>query len=92
MKKEVKELIQEELNSVKQSKQKVITGIILIIVNVVLILLNLIPAYTSLLTTILIILVWNQLMEYRINKSVLFLTRYIVDKEFAEEFDKINNK
>lgn len=92
MKKEVKELIQEELNSVKQSKQKVITGIILIIVNVVLILLNLTPAYTSLLTTILIILVWNQLMEYRINKSVLFLTRYIVDKEFAEEFDKINNK
>jgi hypothetical protein len=88
MQEKIKLLLHKELNSVKQSKQKVITGIILIVINIVLILLNLIPIQTSLLTTILVILVWNQVMEYRINKSVLFLTRYIVDEEFAKEFDK----
>ena len=88
MQEKIKLLLHKELNSVKQSKQKVITGIILTVINIALILLNLIPIQTSLLTTILVILVWNQVMEYRINKSVLFLTRYIVDEEFAKEFDK----
>ena len=31
-------------------------------------------------------------MDHGINKSVLVLMRYIVDEEYAKEFDKKNNK
>jgi len=47
---------------------------------------------TLIFTLILLFSVWSIVMDLGINKSVLVLMRYIVDEEYAKEFDKENQK
>ena len=92
MDKEIKDLLEKEIKSVKQSRLKVIVGVGLLTANIVLLLMGILEISTLILTLILIFSVWSIIMDHGINKSVLALMRYIVDEEYAKEFDKENQK
>ena len=85
---EVKELLKKEIKLVNQSKFKVGVGVGLLLTNLMLVMFSLLDIYTLVFSIILLYIVWNQVAEYRINKMTLVLMRYIVDEEFAKEFDK----
>ena len=92
MDKEIKDLLEKEIKSVKQSRLKVIVGVGLLTVNIVLLLMGILDISTLIFTLILLFSVWSIVMDHGINKSVLVLMRYIVDEEYAKEFDKENHK
>jgi len=58
----------------------------------VLLLMGILEISTLIFTLILLFSVWSIVMDHGINKSVLVLMRYIVDEEYAKEFDKKNEK
>ena len=91
MDKEIKELLEKEIKSVNQSRLKVIIGVGLLTANIVLLLMGILEISTLIFTLILIFSVWSVIMDHGINKAVLALMRYIVDEEFAKDFDKENN-
>ncbi len=88
MDKEIKDLLEKEIKSVKQSRLKVIVGVGLLIANIVLLLMGILDISTLIFTLILLFSVWSIIMDHGINKAVLVLMRYIVDEDFAKEFDK----
>ena len=92
MEKEIKDLLEKEIKSVNQSRLKVIVGVGLLTANIVLLLMGILEISTLIFTLILLFSVWSIIMDHGINKSVLVLMRYIVDEEYAKEFDKENNK
>ena len=92
MDKEIKDLLEKEIKSVNQSRLKVIVGVGLLTANIVLLLMGILDISTLIFTLILLFSVWSIVMDHGINKSVLVLMRYIVDEEYAKEFDKKNNK
>ena len=92
MEKEIKDLLEKEIKSVNQSRLKVIVGVGLLTANIVLLLMGILDISTLIFTLILLFSVWSIVMDHGINKSVLVLMRYIVDEEYAKEFDKKNNK
>ena len=92
MDKEIKDLLEKEIKSVKQSRLKVIVGVGLLTANIVLLLMGILDISTLIFTLILLFSVWSIVMDHGINKSVLVLMRYIVDEEYAKEFDKKNEK
>tara|TARA_R110001632_G_scaffold46547_1_gene118254 strand:+ start:98 stop:376 length:279 start_codon:yes stop_codon:yes gene_type:complete len=92
MDKEIKDLLEKEIKSVKQSRLKVIVGVGLLTANIVLLLMGILEISTLIFTLILLFSVWSIVMDHGINKSVLVLMRYIVDEEYAKEFDKENQK
>ena len=92
MEKEIKDLLEKEIKSVNQSRLKVIVGVGLLTVNIVLLLMGILEISTLIFTLILLFSVWSIIMDHGINKAVLVLMRYIVDEEYAKEFDKKNNK
>ena len=89
---EVKELLKKEIKLVNQSKFKVGVGVGLLLTNLILVIFSLLDIYTLIFSIILLYIVWNQIMEYRINKVTLVLMRYIIDEDFAKEFDKEKEK
>ena len=89
---EVKELLKKEIKLVNQSKFKVGVGVGLLLTNLILVAFSLLDIYTLIFSIILLYIVWNQIMEYRINKVTLVLMRYIIDEDFAKEFDKEKEK
>jgi len=91
MEKEIKDLLEKEIKSVNQSRLKVIVGVGLLTANIVLLLMGILEISTLIFTLILLFSVWSIVMDYRVNKAVLVLMRYIVDEEFAKDFDKENN-
>ena len=91
MEKEIKDLLEKEIKSVNQSRLKVIVGVGLLTANIVLLLMGILEISTLIFTLILIFSVWSIIMDHGINKAVLALMRYIVDEEFAKDFDKENN-
>ena len=91
MEKEIKDLLEKEIKSVNQSRLKVIIGVGLLTANIVLLLMGILEISTLIFTLILIFSVWSVIMDHGINKAVLALMRYIVDEEFAKDFDKENN-
>ena len=91
MEKEIKDLLEKEIKSVNQSRLKVIVGVGLLTANIVLLLMGILEISTLIFTLILIFSVWSVIMDHGINKAVLALMRYIVDEEFAKDFDKENN-
>ena len=92
MEKEIKDLLEKEIKSVNQSRLKVIVGVGLLTANIVLLLMGILEISTLIFTLILLFSVWSIVMDHGINKVVLALMRYIVDEEFAKDFDKINEK
>ena len=92
MDKEIKDLLEKEIKSVKQSRLKVIVGVGLLTANIVLLLMGILDISTLIFTLILLFSVWSIVMDHGINESVLVLMRYIVDEEYAKEFDKENQK
>ena len=92
MEKEIKDLLEKEIKSVNQSRLKVIIGVGLLTANIVLLLMGILDISTLIFTLILLFSVWSIVMDHGINKSVLVLMRYIVDEEYAKEFDKENQK
>lgn len=92
MDKEIKDLLEKEIKSVKQSRLKVIVGVGLLTANIVLLLMGILDISTLIFTLILLFSVWSIVMDHGINKAVLALMRYIVDEEYAKEFDKENKK
>ena len=92
MDKEIKDLLEKEIKSVNQSRLKVIVGVGLLTANIVLLLMGILEISTLIFTLILLFSVWSIIMDHGINKAVLVLMRYIVDEEYAKEFDKKNNK
>jgi len=92
MDKEIKDLLEKEIKLVKQSRLKVIVGVGLLTANIVLLLMGILDISTLIFTLILLFSVWSIIMDHGINKSVLVLMRYIVDEEYAKEFDKKNKK
>ena len=91
MDKEIKELLEKEIKLVNQSGLKVIVGVGLLTANIVLLLMGVLEISTLIFTLILLFSVWSIVMDYRVNKAVLVLMRYIVDEEYAKDFDKENN-
>ena len=89
---EVKELLKKEIKLINQSKFKVGVGVGLLLTNLILVVFSLLDIYTLIFSIILLYIVWNQIMEYRINKVTLVLMRYIIDEDFAKEFDKEKEK
>ena len=92
MDKEIKELLEKEIKSVNQSRLKVIVGVGLLTANIVLLLMGILEISTLIFTLILLFSVWSIVMDHGINKAVLALMRYIVDEEYAKDFDKKNEK
>ena len=92
MDKEIKDLLEKEIKLVNQSRLKVIVGVGLLTANIVLLLMGILEISTLIFTLILLFSVWSIVMDHGINKSVLVLMRYIVDEEYAKEFDKKNEK
>ena len=93
MDKEIKDLLTKEILEVKQSKLRVIIGILLIIILTGLTIFNTININTLILLLPLIFIVWVQIQDYRINKAVLLLMRYILnDEEIVKKIDSINDK
>ena len=94
MEKEIKNLLTKEILDVKRSKIRIITGVILILILTMITIFNIININTLILLLLpLIFIVWWQIQDYRINKSVLLLMRYILnDKEIVKKLDKLNDK
>ena len=93
MDKEIKDLLKKEILEVKQSKLRVIIGILLIIILTGLTIFNTINTNTLILLLPLIFIVWVQIADYRINKAVLLLMRYILnDEEIIKKIDNLNDK
>ena len=94
MEKEIKNLLAKEILDVKRSKIRIITGVILILILTMITIFNIININTLILLLIpLILIIWWQIQDYRINKSVLLLMRYILnDKEIVKKLDKLNDK
>ena len=93
MDKEIKDLLKKEILEVKQSKLRVIMGILLIIILTAVTIFNTININTLILLLPLIIIVWVQIADYRINKAVLLLMRYILnDEEIIKKIDNLNDK
>ena len=93
MDKEIKDLLKKEILEVKQSKLRVIIGILLIIILTGLTIFNTININTLILLLPLIFIVWVQIADYRINKAVLLLMRYILnDEEIIKKIDNLNDK
>jgi len=93
MDKEIKDLLKKEILEVKQSKLRVIIGILLIIILTAVTIFNTININTLILLLPLIFIVWVQIADYRINKAVLLLMRYILnDDEIVKKIDSINDK
>jgi hypothetical protein len=93
MDKEIKDLLKKEILEVKQSKLRVIIGILLIIILTGLTIFNTINTNTLILLLPLIFIVWVQIQDYRINKAVLLLMRYILnDEEIIKKIDNLNDK
>jgi len=92
MDKEIKDLLEKEIKLVNQSRLKVIVGVGLLTANIVLLLMGILDISTLIFTLILLFSVWSIVMDHGINKAVLVLMRYIVDEEYAKDFDKKNEK
>ena len=91
MKNEVKETLKGEINSVRQSKLKVITGIMLLLLDIGLVISSYVTPYSLIFTLPLLYIIRKQIFEYRINSAVLMLTRYLIDDEYSKQFDKEND-
>ena len=91
MKNEVKEALKGEINSVRQSKLKVITGIMLLLLDIGLVISSYVTPYSLIFTLPLLYIIRKQIFEYRINSAVLMLTRYLIDDEYSKQFDKEND-
>lgn len=91
MKKDVREALKKEINSVVQSKLKVITGILLLLLDIGLVISSYITVYSLIFTLPLLYIIRKQIFEYRMNSAVLMLTRYLIDDDYSKEFDKENN-
>ena len=90
MEKEIKDLLKSEIKSVNQSRLKVIIGSILLSANILLLFFGLLDITTLVFTLVLIFSLWIVIADYRINKGVLSLMRYIVDEDYSKAFDKEN--
>ena len=86
----IKNMLKNEIRAVGESKLKVIIGIGLLVVNIILLVLGYLSIPTLIFTCALVYTVWDQIAEYRINKAVLFIMRYILDEEFARAWDEKN--
>jgi len=91
MKKEVREALKREISSVKQSRLKVTTGILLLLLDIGLVISSYVTPYSLIFTLPLLYIIRKQIFEFRINNAVLMLTRYLIDDEFSKEFDKDND-
>ena len=94
MEKEIKDLLAKEILEVKRSKIRIIIGVILILILTMITIFNIININTLILLLLpLIFIVWVQIQDYRINKAVLLLMRYILnDEEIVKKIDSINDK
>jgi len=85
MKKEIRSLLKKEIKEVNQSRFKVITGVILLILDIVLVLLNLASIYTLIFTLPLFYIIRKQMMEFQLKNMMYILSRCIIDDEYANE-------
>ena len=85
MKKEIRSLLKKEIKEVNQSRFKVITGVILLILDIVLVLLNLTSIYTLIFTLPLFYIIRKQMMEFQLKNMMYILSRCIIDDEYANE-------
>ena len=85
MDKRVRDILHKEIRAVRQSMAKVIVGLILI--GLCLLFIN-----TILLAIPLILIVWSEVLTYRIERAVLMLSRYFIDKDYAKKIDEQNKK
>ena len=88
MKKEIEELLKEEINSVKQTRLKVITGIILILLDIGLIAASYFHVYNLIFALPLMYIIRRQVYKYRMAKMILLLTRVLIDDDFAQKFNE----
>jgi len=82
MREEIKLLLKSEIKTVNRSRLKVIVGAVLLLSNIVLAVLGVLSIITILFSVILVIVLLNQIANHRINRSVLYIRRYIIDDEF----------
>ena len=85
MKKEIKELLKKEIKEVNQSRFKVITGVILLILDIVLVSFSLASIYTLIITFPLVYIIRKQMMEFQLKNMMYILSRCIVDDEYSDE-------
>mgnify|MGYP000914461115 CR=1 FL=1 len=86
MKKEIKDLLKKEIKEVNQSKGKVITGMLLLLLDIVLVSLSLLSIETLIFTLPLVFIIRKQIFEFKMKKFTLILLRLMVDEEFEKEF------
>tara|TARA_R110000751_G_scaffold28319_7_gene73946 strand:+ start:3693 stop:3962 length:270 start_codon:yes stop_codon:yes gene_type:complete len=85
MNKEIRELLKKEIKEVNQSRFKVITGVILLILDIVLVLFSLASIYTLIITLPLVYIIRKQMMEFQMKNMMYILSRCIVDDEYSDE-------
>jgi len=91
MKKEIKEILKNELDLVHKSKIKVFTGVLMLLLIIVSVVTQLLLVSCLWCLLPLLFVIYLEIQEYRINTAVLRVTRYFHDDEYSKEFDKENN-
>ena len=88
MKKEVRDLLKDEIKLVNQSRLKLVTGIVILLLNISLVVFSLFSISSLLFTIPLIIVIREVFFQYRLNSIMLAFTRCIIDDEYMEEIIK----
>jgi hypothetical protein len=86
---EIKEILKNEIKAVKRSRNSILVGLAIIVLDIILVISSVFNPYSLLLILPLIIIVRKQLDEFRMKQMILFVSRAMVDKEF---FDQINEE
>jgi hypothetical protein len=86
---EIKEILKNEIKAVKRSRNSILVGLAIIVLDIILVISSVFNPYSLLFILPLIIIVRKQLDEFRMKQMILFVSRAMVDKEF---FDQINEE
>ena len=90
MRKEIKELLKDELKAVKDSKLKLAVGYALILSVSVLSLVGVINLVSLVALIPLVFVVRKQKKEFQLNLMMLDFTRVLIDDEYGVEFKGTN--
>jgi hypothetical protein len=88
MKAEIKEHLKNEIKEVKKSRNSILVGLALIILDIVLVISSVLNPYSLLFILPLTIVIRKQLDEFRMKQMILLVSRAMVDKEFFEEINE----
>lgn len=82
MRKEVKEVLKDELKAVQKSKTSILVGLTMVLLDIILVITSIFSIYTLILILPLVFIIRKQIQEYKLNQLMLIFTRCLIDDEY----------